>query len=473
MAGALTPKLRTALDQRLPADTLRDAEPRHLEEPRGKWQGQAGALALPRSAAELSEIVRFAAENRVSLVPYGGGTGLVSGQVAPELEAPLLVSLERMNHVREIHAEENVIVTEAGVSLQQVQDTAASEHRLFPLSIASQGTAQIGGVLSTNAGGVGVLRYGNARDLCIGLEAVLPSGEIWHGLTRLRKDNTGYDLRNLLIGAEGTLGIITAASLKLFPRPAQSGTAVFAVASPAAALAALSLLREIAGETVSAFELISAQGLAFLDEVGPEYRAPFTASRPDWMILVELGLASGPAPQTLFEAFFEAGLERALLSDGVIAQSAGQSADLWHLREAIPEANKRIGSISSHDISLPLGAVPDFITRTGEALRAHGDYRVNCFGHLGDGNLHYNVFPPAGARRDAFMPVAGDVQALVHEIAVSMGGSFSAEHGLGRLKTGDLARFGDPARLAAMRTIKSALDPRGIMNPGAVLPAKD
>ncbi|RFP87348.1 FAD-binding oxidoreductase [Rhodobacteraceae bacterium 63075] len=473
MPGALTPELRAALEARLPADTLRDAEPRYLEEPRGKWHGRAGALALPRSADELAQIIRFATENGIAVIPYGGGTGLVSGQVAPGLEAPLLVSLERMRRIRALHADENVIVAEAGTSLAQVQEAAADAQRLFPLSIASQGTAQIGGVLSTNAGGVGVLRYGNARDLCLGVEAVLPSGEVWHGLTRLRKDNTGYDLRGLLIGAEGTLGIITAAALKLVPRPAQKGTALFAVASPEAALAALTLLREIAGEGISAFELISAQGLAFLDETGPDYRAPFAEPRPDWMILVELGLASGPSPQEIFEKFFEAGRADGLLADGIIAQSAAQAADLWHLREAIPEANKRIGSISSHDISLPLGAVPEFITRAGAALDAHGRYRVNCFGHLGDGNLHYNVFPPEGESRDAFMPMAGEVQALVHEIAVSMGGSFSAEHGLGRLKTGDLARFGDPARLAAMRAIKSALDPQGIMNPGAVLPEKD
>jgi FAD/FMN-containing dehydrogenase len=470
MLTPLSPDLLTKLDTLLPQGTLRAAAPRYLEEPRGKWQGVAAAVAAPKTAAEVSIIVSFAAKHHIALVPYGGGTGLVGGQVT-STGAPLVVSLERMNHVRDVHASENVIVVEAGCTLQAVQDAALEANRLFPLSIGSKGTAQIGGNLATNAGGINVLRYGNARDLTLGLEAVFPDGSVWNGLTRLRKDNTGYDLRNLLIGSEGTLGIITAAALKLFPRPAQTGTALFAVKSPASALALLSLLREIAGETVSAFELIHRQGLEFISETMPDVRLPWP-DPPEWMVLTELGLARGPSPQALFEELFEAALEQGLAHDGIIAQSEAQSEALWALRETIPIANKNIGSISSHDVSLPLSAIPTFIPRAGEALAAHGVYRVNCFGHLGDGNLHYNVFPPKGAQRDTYKAVASEVQGIVHDIVVSMNGSFSAEHGLGRLKVNDLEHYGDPTKLTAMQGIKATLDPQGIMNPGTVLSAK-
>ncbi|WP_439111246.1 FAD-binding oxidoreductase [Lentibacter sp.] len=467
MLTPLSSDLLAQLDALLPEGTLREVAPRYLEEPRAKWQGVAAAVAAPQSVAEVSTIVAFAAANRIALIPYGGGTGLVGGQVMGE-GAPLLLSLERMNRVRAMHASENVVVVEAGCTLQAVQDAATEANRLFPLSIGSKGTAQIGGNLATNAGGINVLRYGNARDLVLGLEAVMPDGTIWNGLTRLRKDNTGYDLRNLLIGSEGTLGVITAAALKLFPRPAQTGTALFAVNSPEAALKLLAHLRDIAGETISAFELLHRQGLDFVAEKLPDFRLPW-AEPPEWMVLTELGLARGPTPQDLFEELFEVALEDDLASDGIIAQSESQSAALWGLREAIPIANKAIGGISSHDISLPLSAIPAFIPKAEAALAAHGDYRINCFGHLGDGNLHYNVYPPKGGARDSYKGIAHEVQTIVHDITVEMGGSFSAEHGLGRLKADDLERYGDPAKLASMRAIKAALDPNGIMNPGAVL----
>lgn len=470
MLKDLTPDLITQLDALLPQGTLREASPRYLEEPRAKWQGVAAAVAAPKTVEEVSTILRFAAEQCIAVIPYGGGTGLVGGQVTAE-GAPLLLSLERMNAVRACHPDENVIVVEAGCTLQAVQDAAQQANRLFPLSIGSKGTAQIGGNLATNAGGINVLRYGNTRDLALGLEAVMPDGSVWNGLTRLRKDNTGYDLRNLLIGSEGTLGIITAAALKLFPRPTQTGTALFAVTSPEAALTLLARLRDIAGESISAFELLHRQGLEFVAETMPDQRLPWP-DPPEWMVLTELGLARGPTPQALFEELFEVALEEGLADDGIIAQSEGQSAELWGLREAIPIANKNIGGISSHDISLPLSAIPAFIPRATAALAAHGDYRINCFGHLGDGNLHFNVYPPKGAHRDAYKEAASAIQDIVHDITVDMGGSFSAEHGLGRLKAADLERYGDPTKLAAMHSIKSALDPQGIMNPGAVLLTK-
>ena len=471
MITNLTHDLLTQLEALLPEGTLREASPRYLEEPRAKWQGVAAAVAAPKTVEDVSTILRFATAHRIALIPYGGGTGLVGGQLT-STGAPLLLSLERMNAVREVHPSENVIVVEAGCTLQAVQDAAEQANRLFPLSIGSKGTAQIGGNLATNAGGINVLRYGNTRDLALGLEAVMPDGSVWHGLTRLRKDNTGYDLRNLLIGSEGTLGVITAAALKLFPRPAQTGTALFAVRSPEAALKLLTRLRDIAGESISAFELLHRQGLEFVAETMPDQRLPWP-NPPEWMVLTELGLARGPTPQTLFEELFEIALEEGLADDGIIAQSEGQSAELWGLREAIPIANKNIGGISSHDISLPLSAVADFIPRATDALAAHGDYRINCFGHLGDGNLHFNVYPPKGAQRSAYKEAASAIQDIVHDITVEMGGSFSAEHGLGRLKAADLERYGDPTKLAAMHSIKSALDPQGIMNPGAVLLTKN
>lgn len=459
-------KLRAAL----PDGTLRDVEPRYLEEPRGKWPGQAGLVVAPRTTEEVATTLRLAAEARVGVIPYGGGTGLVGGQVMPDGPAPMILTLERMKRIRAVYPDENVIVAEAGAILSEVHSAAEAEGRLFPLSIAAKGTARIGGNLATNAGGVNVLRYGNARDLCLGLEAVLPDGSIMHGLTRLRKDNTGYDLRNLLIGSEGTLGVITAAALKLAPIPSSTSTALLVVESPAAALDLLTLARAQVGEAISAFELIDGQGFDFLAETLPALHRPFDPA-PQWMVLIELALSGEMDAEAEMETLFGAAFEAGLLSDGTLAQSGQQRDTLWELREQIPEANRRIGSLSSHDVSLPLSEIPRFIDDAAKALSSLGAFRVNCFGHLGDGNLHYNVFPAIGKTRSDYPDIAARVQALVHDMVVARGGSFSAEHGIGRLKTGDLERFGDPARLAAMRSIKAALDPLGIMNPGAVLRA--
>jgi FAD/FMN-containing dehydrogenase len=379
---------------------------------------------------------------------------------------PLLVSLERMNRIRATYATENVLVAEAGVILADVHQAAEAVGRIFPLSLASQGSCRIGGNLATNAGGVNVLRYGNARDLCLGIEAVLPDGAIWHGLSRLRKDNTGYDLRNLLIGSEGTLGVITAASLRLFPKATTEGAALMVVPDPAAALALLTLVQARCGG-VSAFELISGMGLRFLAETMPQVRQPF-AQVPEWMVLIDLGLTEG-APEAVLSDLFEAALAQGLVTGGVIAQSTAQRTQFWALRETIPLANRAVGAVSSHDISLPLSEIANFIRVADAALAALGPWRINCFGHLGDGNLHYNVFPPKGEKPARYQAKAQAVQDLVHSMVMDRGGSFSAEHGIGRLKVADLERFGDPAKLAAMRAIKAALDPYGIMNPGAVL----
>jgi FAD/FMN-containing dehydrogenase len=468
MLTDVTPAFLDALAATLPPGTLAPPEPRHLTEPRGRWQGAAAAVARPRSAGEVATILRACGAARVGIVPWGGGTGLVGGQVAADGPVPLMLSLERMAAVRAVYPDEDVLVIEAGATLAAAQAAAAAAGRLFPLSLASEGTATVGGILSTNAGGVNVLRWGNARDLCLGLEAVLPDGSVWNGLRRLRKDNLGYDLRNLIVGAEGTLGVITAASLRMVPQPAAVGTAFIAVPGPAAALDLLHLAGARLPGLVSAFEIIARAGLDFLAEVGPAVRPPFDPV-PDWMVLVDVGLPAGLDAGAALEGLFAAGLEAGLCSDAVMAQSAAQRAAFWGLREAIPIANRRIGAVSSHDISLPLGELAGFIAEAGPEVAALGPFRVNCFGHLGDGNLHYNVFPPRGGRKEDWAAVREAVKRRVHDLVHARGGSVSAEHGVGRLKVGDLERYGDPAKLAAMRAIKAALDPGGIMNPGAVL----
>lgn len=466
MLNPATPDFIDTLRAVLPPAAFRDAGG-HLTEPRGRWQGQ-GVVIAPGSTDEVAAVVRACAAARVAIVPYSGGTGLVGGQILPDGPLPIVLSLERMTRLREAFPRENVLVVEAGMILADVQAEAQKIGRLFPLSLASEGSARIGGLLSTNAGGVNVLRYGNARAQCLGLEVVRPDGSVWHGLSRLHKDNTGYDLRDLMIGAEGTLGIITAAALKLAPRPVGIGVALMVVPSPAAALDLLALAQARMGDAVSAFELINRQGLDFLQEVGPEVAHPF-AEPPEWMALIEVGLPEGPPPDAALEGLFEAAAEAELVSDGVIARSLAQAEAFWTIRESIPEANRRIGAVSSHDISLPLGRVPEFIARAPGVLEKIGTFRINCFGHLGDGNLHYNVFPLKGRARADYDNERGAVKTALHDLTAELGGSVSAEHGIGRLKVGDLERYADPAKLAMMRAIKAALDPEGIMNPGAVL----
>ncbi|WP_380057144.1 FAD-binding oxidoreductase [Falsihalocynthiibacter sp. SS001] len=468
MLNPLTSDFVTHLAEMLPSDTIRTASPAYLEEPRGRYHGQGTHVALPRTVEDVSSIVAACNDARIGVVPFGGGTGLVGGQVAIDTPPPLILSLERMNAIREVYPYENVLIAEAGAILANVQAAAEEVDRLFPLSLASEGSCRIGGNLATNAGGLNVLRYGNTRDLCLGLEVVLPSGQIWNGLTRLRKDNTGFDLRNLMIGSEGALGVITAATLKLFPRPAERGAAVMVVPDPTAALKLLNLAQSIAAGEVSAFELIHRTGLEFLSEKLPEVRLPFDDA-PKWMVLVDLGTSAGRTPDALLETLFEEGLAAGLVMDGLIAHSNAQREQLWAVRERIPEANKAIGSIVSHDVSLPLGSIADFITEGRKRLAAIGDMRINCFGHLGDGNLHFNAFSAKGKSRDAYDDKRSAIQKCVHDLVTEMGGSISAEHGIGRLKAADLAHYGDAGKLAAMRAIKDALDPNCIMNPGAVL----
>ena len=452
----------------LPEAVFRSLEPRYLQEPRGAFHGRGGLLVAPESTEQVATILAECNRARVAVIPYGGGTGLVGGQVAPDLESPLILSLERMTRIRDISPEDGVLVAEAGAVLADLQAAAEASDRLFPLSLAAEGSCRIGGNLATNAGGVNVLRYGNARDLCLGLEAVLPDGRVFHGLKRLCKDNTGYDLRHLLIGSEGTLGVITAASLKLFARPQHRLAALVGLRDPLAGLELLARLREELGEVVSAFELIHRQGLSFLAETMPQIRQPFAAP-PLWSALIDLGYGGGLDGAGGLESVLAGAIGDGLVGDALISQNEGQRQEFWRLRESIPEANRLIGAIASHDVSVPLGAIPAFIAAAGEAVLARGDFRINCFGHLGDGNLHYNLYPPKGRDKAEYADQAPELRALVHETVAAFDGSISAEHGIGRLKLGDLCRFGDPGKLAAMRAIKAALDPNGIMNPGAVL----
>jgi FAD/FMN-containing dehydrogenase len=444
--------------------------PRYLEEPRGRHRGRAATVLRPRTTGEIAAILRLCRAARIGIIPYAGGTGLVGGQISESGPRPVLLSLERMDRIREVSPEDDALIAEAGVVLAAVQAAARGAGRLFPLSLAAEGTARIGGVLATNAGGTQVLRYGTARDLCLGVEAVLPDGSVHHGLRLLRKDNMGYDLRHLLIGSEGTLGVITAAALKLFPRPAETLTAMIAVPGPAAALALLHRLRDELGDGISAFELISGIGVGFLRALYPD-RADPLAGDPPWRVLLEIGAPPDTGLRERAEAALGRAFEAGLALDGAIAASEAQAGAMWWMRETIPEANRHVGAVASHDISVPIGRIAEFVERGGRIVSEIGrGLRVNCFGHVGDGNLHFNVFPPEGAAQADCAHLSERVSGALHEAAVALGGSIAAEHGIGRAKAGDLARLGDPAKLAAMRAIKDALDPAGIMNPGALFP---
>ncbi len=467
MLNDATPEFIAGLVEALGQDLVIADSEKYLKEPRGRWTGRGTVLA-PRNTEAVAAIIKACSEAGVGIVPYGGGTGVVGGQVSGEDAVPVVLSLERMNSIREVFPTENVLVCDAGCILADVQAAAADVGRLFPLSLASEGTARIGGLLGTNAGGLNVLRYGNARAQVLGLEVVTAAGEVWNGLTRLRKDNTGYDLRDLLIGAEGTLGVITAAALKLVPQPVSNGTAVMVVPSPKAALNLLALAQARIGEGISGFELMNRQGLRFMEETGVEFAKPFE-ELPEWSVLIDLGLAEGQSPQDALEGLFVAAMEQGLVSDGAVAQSEAQRAAFWSIRENIPEGNRRIGSISSHDISIPLSLIPDYIAEAPGVLAKVGDFRINCFGHLGDGNLHYNVFPAEGRTRDDYDHLKTAVKDTIHDLVAKYEGSFSAEHGVGRFKVADLEKYADPQKLAMMKAIKQALDPKGIMNPGAVL----
>ena len=439
----------------------------YLSEPRARWRGISSVLVLPQNVNEVSTIVSLANARNIPIIPYGGGTGLVGGQIQDKGPSGILLSLERMNEIRSLNLDENVITVESGVILSNLRDAAEEAKRIFPLSLASEGTAQIGGNLATNAGGVNVLRYGSTRNLCLGLEVVFADGSIWNGLSRLHKDNTGYDLKNLIIGSEGTLGIITAATMKLFPKPLEHTVALIAVKSPKDALRLLSETKDYFGETISAFELINKMSIDFFNETKVEVKVPFS-NIPEWMVLLDIGHPGRFSAEKNTNDFFEDILNSGLAVDGVLAESVSQQNDLWALRENIPEANRRIGSVSSHDISLPLSEMSSFIEKAWLEISKVGKFRINCFGHLGDGNLHFNIFPNKGERREDYNHVRPTIKTAIHDLVHLHGGSVSAEHGIGRLKINDLVKYSDPIKLKLNKSIKTVMDPNGILNPGAI-----
>lgn len=441
---------------------------------RKRYVGRALAVAQPDSVADVAAVVRWCADRRVPIVPQGGNTGLSGGATPDESGRALVLSLSRLNRVRAIDSANNSMTVEAGCVLAELQRQAADAGRLFPLSLAAEGSCTIGGNLSTNAGGVQVLRFGNARELCLGLEVVTASGEIWDGLRGLRKDNTGYDLRDLFIGAEGTLGVITAATLKLHPLPAAQLTAFVALDDPNAAVALLERAQRRLGASLTAFELMSAFCIELVLRHFPDCRLPFAELSSPYYVLLECSDAdSQEHAQAALTAVLAEALEHALVTDAAVASSIAQSRAMWALRENISEAQAAEGKNIKHDVSVPISAIAEFVERTNAELTTRfPGVRMVVFGHLGDGNLHYNVSPPEGATDEAaFLAMQPDINRLTHDAVVARRGSISAEHGLGQLRRDEAARYKSPVELRLMRAIKQALDPLGIMNPNKVLGA--
>ena len=438
---------------------------------RGRAHGRALAVVRPGNTAEVAAVVKACAAAGASLVPQGGNTGLVVGSVPDGSGTQVLLSLTRLNAVRALDAANLTLTVEAGCVLQTVQQTADQAGFLFPLSLAAEGSCTIGGNLATNAGGTQVLRYGNARDLCLGLEVVTAQGDIWHGLSGLRKDNTGYDLRDLYIGSEGTLGIITAATLKLFPQPLARLTAWAALPSLDAAVALLGLAQRHLGASLTGFEVMGQFALGLVDKHFPALRVPLWRDSPVCVLLENSDSESEAHARTQFERLLEAALENGLVSDAVVAESLAQARGLWHIRESIPLAQAQEGLNIKHDISIPVSRIPAFCTETDALLaREIPGVRLVNFGHLGDGNLHYNVQAPEHADAAEFLRTQeSQVNHLVFDAVSRYDGSISAEHGVGSLKADILPQHKDPVALALMRTIKQALDPQNTMNPGRVL----
>ena len=465
LSPELIAKFRGIVGDKYAVTDAADIAP-YVSEERDLFHGRSPLVLRPGSAAEVAAICKLASAHRLALVPQGGNTGLVGGQTPHHGE--VVVSMRRMDKIREVDAASNTMTCEAGVVLQVAQQRAAEVDRLFPLALAAEGSCTIGGNLSTNAGGTSALAYGVAREMALGVEVVLADGRILNLLSKLKKDNTGYDLRNLFIGAEGTLGIITAATLKLFPKPRAIETAYVGLASPAQALKLLSISQTEAAGTLTSFELLSEVAVDFAIRHGIDVRDPLSSKHP-WYVLMELSSPRDDARDTL-EAILANAMEAGIVDDAVIAANLGQRRAFWKLRDEMSAAQKPEGGSIKHDISVPVAAVPDFIRQADAAVvKLIPGSRPVPFGHLGDGNIHYNVSQPVGGDTADFMSRWHEVNAIVFEIVLRMGGSISAEHGIGVLKRDELADVKDKVAIELMRAIKAMLDPLGIMNPGKVL----
>jgi FAD/FMN-containing dehydrogenase len=435
----------------------------YMREWRDLWPGSSPLVLRPANTDEVSRILKIAHETNTAIVPQSGNTGLVGGQMPTGPE--VLLSLDRMTKIISVDADDYSMTVEAGCILKNVQNAADAVDRLFPLSLASEGSCRIGGNLSSNAGGLNVLAYGNTRDLCLGLEVVLSDGRIWNGLRKLHKDNTGYDLKSLFIGAEGTLGIITAAVLKLYPKPRRNDTAFIAVPSPQAAIDLLALVKNESGNRAVAFELMPDIAMGFtVKHMG--ITNPIATPSP-WYVLTELA----DAVPGSFEIILEKAMELGIVTDASIAQSETQRQAMWAIRELMPESQRHEGGSIKHDVSVPVSHIPTFIDEATKAV--HGfmtDARVMCFGHMGDGNMHFNVTQPVGMDKQKYLEQWHALNWVVFDVVLKHGGSISAEHGIGQLKRDDMLRIKSPVELAMMRGVKAMLDPKGIMNPGKVLP---
>lgn len=442
-----------------------DATP-FLSEWRSRWPGKAALIVAPASTEEVAAVVRYCSENDIAITPQGGNTGLVGGQIPQGHE--ILLSLKRMRTIRAVEPLNNTMTVDAGVTLAEAQEAAQEAGRLFPLSIGSEGSCQIGGVISTNAGGVNVLRYGNTRDLVLGVEAVTPSGEIWNGLKRLRKDNTGYDLKQLFIGGEGTLGIVTGAVLKLFPQPAEKVTVCAGLDSAEDAVALLSLTQAATGGQVSSFELMARICIDITLKNISQTRDPLATPHP-WYVLTEFSSAQAGLRDVVEEVLGEA-MEKRLIKDAVIAENEAQAHDFWRIRHSLSEAINGEGLGARHDVSVATSDIPAFLEKAGAAVHSIApDARIVAFGHIGDGNVHYDIIGPEGSAKDVLEPVRSDIESAVYDVIGDFSGSISAEHGVGRHRRDSIAKRKSAVELDMMRAIKHALDPKGIMNPGKML----
>lgn len=442
----------------------------YVTEQRGLFGGATRLVLRPGSVGEVSAIMKLATETRTPIVPQGGNTGLVGGQMPDRSGDQIVLSLARLNKIREIDPVSNTVTAEAGVILENLHKAADGVDRLYPLALASQGSCEVGGNLSSNAGGVGALAYGVARELCLGVEVVLPTGQVLDDLRKLKKDNTGYDLKDLFVGAEGTLGVITAAVLKLFPKPRGRELGWAGLNSPDDALTLFTRAMDLAGSGLTAFELMAARPLEFAQKHMTEVRLPVGPGSP-WQVLIEVSSGrSAEDARTLIESILEQGIEAELVGDAVIAENLREQGEFWRVREGLSDAQKPEGGSIKHDISVPVVSIPRFIEEAGVAVEAVcPGARVVCFGHMGDGNLHYNVSQPVGMDKSAYLELYRPMNKAVHDIVRALGGSISAEHGIGQLKRDELLATAPPVAIDLMRRIKAGFDPANIMNPGKVI----